>query len=365
MNYSKKYIAVGIVVAIVIALVFVSFSTIKNELGLSSKAGINYNKLSISEDEIDADLKAIADNKPLNDLLAEAQDPLVKDGKVTPTYRASWANIKMRTLAIKEVRLDKDLKVTKKDRKDATKDAKELFTGADQNATEEIWDAFPDSFQNRLVDSFAEQYALLRSAPKVTDKEVEKYFNENKDTIAPPCESGKSISHILVADEATAKTIESDLKAGGDFAKIAGEKSTDPGSKDSGGKLGCYSAGNFVPEFEAAALALAPGSISQIVKTDFGYHILKAETFTMPTLKESSDQIRAQIESEKQSKVFDAVQKGLEKAKVKVSSKYGRVTIEEKLPVIVPSKKDVPETTVPDAGSPTNSLPESEPVPTS
>jgi len=359
----KKYVIIGLVIAIVLALVFFSFSFIKNELGLGSKAGVTYNKLSISEEEIDADLKAIAENEPLNELLADAQDPLVEDGKVTPTYRASWANIKMRTLAIKEVRQKENLEITKKDKEDATKDAKELFTGSDQTATEEIWDAFPKSFQERLVASFAEQYALLRSAPKVSDKEIEEYFNANQETIAPACESGKQISHILVEEEAGAKAIETELKNGGDFAKIAGEKSTDPGSKDNGGKLGCFAPGNFVPEFEAAALALTPGNISAIVKTDFGYHILKADTFTAPTLEESRDQITAQIEQEKQSEVFDQVQKSLEKAKVKVSSKYGRVTREDKLPVIVPLEKDVPTTTVPAESDPTNSLPETEPVP--
>ena len=240
---SKKYISIGLVIAIALSSILVFFSTIKDELGLGSKPGVTYNKLSISEDEIDADLKAIANNKPLNELLATSEAPLVKDGKVTPVYRASWANIKMRTLAIKEVRLKEKLEVTAKDKKDAVKEA--------QN--EKIWDAFPESFQNRLVKSFAEQYALIRTAPKVSEKEIKAFFDENQATIAAPCESGKSIAHILVTDEAEAKEIEAQIKGGADFADLAKSKSTDPGSKENGGNLGCFAPGSFVPEFEAAA----------------------------------------------------------------------------------------------------------------
>lgn len=342
---SKKYVIISVAVVVVLGLIVLSWSTIKKELGIGSRAGINFNSLSVSEDEIDADLKAIAENKPLNELLKESADPLVKDGKVTPVYRASWANIKMRTLAIKEIRQKENMKVTKKDKDDALKDAQELFTGSDQESTDEIWEAFPKSFRDRLVNSFAEQYALLRAADKPTEKEIKEYFEKNQETIAAPCESGKTISHILVATEEEAKKVQSSLNAGEEFEKLAEAKSTDPGSKDKGGDLGCFIPGNFVAEFEAAATTLTPGNMSGIVKTDFGYHILRAEEFTAPTLEDARDQIITQLETEKQSEVFDQVQKGLEKAKVKVLRKYGRVVVEEKIPAIVPLKEDVPEST--------------------
>lgn len=354
MNSNKKVLIIS-VVTIILAIALSACSTLKNELGLSEKAGVTYNKLSISEKELDSDLSAIAKNKPLADLLASADgaEALVKDGKVTPTYRASWANIKMRTLSIKEIRLKNKMKITKADRKTALNDAKQLFAGSDDTATQEIWDAFPKSFQDRLVDSFAEQYALVRAAPKVTDKEIKDFYEKNKDQLAPACESGKTISHILVDKESDANDIATKIAKGEDFAKLAKKYSTDPGSKDKGGSLGCFTPGNFVEEFEKAATDLPIGSVSSIVKTDFGYHILKATAYTAPTLKESTDTIKTQLEPEKQQKLFDQIQKSLEKAKVKVSSKYGRVSYEtdtntgekSKIPSIVPLKKDTPATT--------------------
>lgn len=114
---------------------------------------------------------------------------------------------------------------------------------------------------------------LVEPQVKITDDDIKKYFDENKATFNEP-EQVKA-SHILVATKEEADAIEKQLKDGGDFAAIAKEKSTDPGSKDAGGDLGYFSADKMDPDFAKAAFALKVGETSAPVKTQFGYHIIK------------------------------------------------------------------------------------------
>ena len=84
-------------------------------------------------------------------------------------------------------------------------------------------------------------------------------------------------SHILVEDDANAKIVLEKVKAGEDFAELASEYSKDPGSAANGGSLGYFPRGVMVPEFEEVAFSLGVGEISDIVESQFGYHIIKVE----------------------------------------------------------------------------------------
>jgi peptidyl-prolyl cis-trans isomerase C len=82
--------------------------------------------------------------------------------------------------------------------------------------------------------------------------------------------------HILVENEDEAKQIVDELKKGGDFAEIAKKKSKDPGASD-GGDLGYFTKEQMVPEFSKVAFEMEPGKVSDPVKSQFGWHVIKVE----------------------------------------------------------------------------------------
>lgn len=116
----------------------------------------------------------------------------------------------------------------------------------------------------------------VTSDTKLTDNDIKAYFDKNSDRYGEP--EQVRASHILVKTEDEANQIIAQLKEGANFEQLAKEKSTDEGSKSSGGKLGFFSRGQMVPEFEKAAFEQKVGEYSaQPVKTEFGFHIILVE----------------------------------------------------------------------------------------
>ena len=101
--------------------------------------------------------------------------------------------------------------------------------------------------------------------------------------------------HILVPTEDEAKEIAAELKKGADFAELAKKKSKDPGASD-GGDLGFFTKEQMVPEFSAVAFTLEPGKISDPVKSQFGWHIIKVEE-KRNRKAPAFEQVKAQIET--------------------------------------------------------------------
>lgn len=109
----------------------------------------------------------------------------------------------------------------------------------------------------------------------VTDADARKLYDDQVKLLKP--EEEAQARHILVETEDLAKEIKEKLKNGGDFAALAKEFSKDPGSKDNGGDLGYFTRGQMVPQFEEAVFTLNKGDISEPIKTQFGYHVIKVE----------------------------------------------------------------------------------------
>jgi peptidyl-prolyl cis-trans isomerase C len=116
-------------------------------------------------------------------------------------------------------------------------------------------------------------YFEKKVAGAVSDADAKAVYDKQVASI-PPVEEVKA-SHILVDKKEDADAIEAQLKAGGDFAAIAKEKSKDTGSGANGGDLGYFSKGQMVKPFEDAAWAMKAGDVSAPVQSQFGWHIIK------------------------------------------------------------------------------------------
>ena len=140
---------------------------------------------------------------------------------------------------------------------------------------------------------------------KVTDAEVEKYYNENKSQYSQP--ESREVRHILVKTKAKAEDIRKQLEGGADFSELAKKFSEDTGSKADGGKL-TISKGQTVAPFDAAAFALEKNAISQPIKTEFGFHIIQPLGDVKPAkttpLKEVEDSIKQQLQQTKKNEAM-------------------------------------------------------------
>lgn len=175
-----------------------------------------------------------------------------------------------------------------------------------------------DLASNNLQNNFKEK-------TKVSDKEMNEYYEKNKedyytDTI--------DVSHILISTqdsenkELTGEKLEKAKKeaqevldkvnAGEDFAELAKKYSADPGSAENGGELGVYGKeNNLVKEFSDAAFKLKTGEVSGLVKTEFGYHIIKCNERIdkQETFEEVKDKVKTTLLNEKYAEYVEKLKK--------------------------------------------------------
>lgn len=158
---------------------------------------------------------------------------------------------------------------------------------------------------------------------KTSEADLNKYYNDNKEAFRK--EEVKA-SHILIStqdakggelsekDKANKKKEAQDvlakIKAGEDFAKLAKEYSDDPGSAKNGGDLGYFGKGVMVPEFENTAFTLEKGKVSELVESQFGYHIIKV-TDKVDQIKPFSE-VKTEIKDKLNQEKFNAHIKKIE-----------------------------------------------------
>lgn len=145
----------------------------------------------------------------------------------------------------------------------------------------------------------------------ITDADLQKQYEQFKGSMGS---NEYKVAHILVDKEDDAKQIIDSLNKGGDFAKIAKERSKDPGSKDNGGDLDWGPSARYVKPFADAVTTQQKGKISAApVKTDFGYHVIRVDDvrpLKVPEFSEVKEQFRQRAQQQQiQKMVMDLRQK--------------------------------------------------------
>ncbi len=171
--------------------------------------------------------------------------------------------------------------------------------------------------------------AKLAAATTVTDQDLQAYYDQHREEYRVP--EQVKVSHILIktplpapgakedqkaiADARTkAEGVLKELKAGGDFGKLAEKYSDDPGSAKSGGDLGWIGRGRTVPEFEKAAFSLGKGQTSDLVKSSYGFHIIRVEDKQeahLKTLAEVKSEIEEKVKQQKVARATEAAANAL------------------------------------------------------
>ncbi len=162
-----------------------------------------------------------------------------------------------------------------------------------------------------LVNTYLQDY--LKKNP-VTDADTKAAYEQYKKELG---DKEYNARHILVKTEAEAKDIIAQLQKGGDFAKIAKEKSIDPGSKEKGGDLGWFSPAGMVKPFSEALITLQKGkSTTTSVQTQFGWHVIKLED-TRPLQAPAYDKVKDGLEKTLQQRKLEKMMADL-RAKAKI-----------------------------------------------
>jgi foldase protein PrsA len=169
----------------------------------------------------------------------------------------------------------------------------------------------------KVIENDLKLFKYATRDVEVSDEKLTAYFNEfvKREEVRA--------SHILVEDEEQAKELLDLIKNGADFAELAKEHSTDSGSAVKGGDLDFFTRGKMVPEFEKEAFSLEVGEVSDLVKSQFGYHIIKVTDvkLTEKTLEDNKEEIREMYLSANAESSEDVLKKLIEDGDIKVLDK--------------------------------------------
>ncbi|MCY7903237.1 peptidylprolyl isomerase [Bacillus inaquosorum] len=227
------------------------------------------------------------------------------------TNMKKTAGASVLTQLVQEKVLDKKYKVTDKEIDNKLKEYKSQL-GDQYTALEEQYGK--DYLKEQVKYELLTQKAAKDNI-KVTDADIKEYWEGLKGKIRA--------SHILVADKKTAEEVEKKLKKGEKFEDLAKEYSTDTASSSQGGDIGWFAKDGMVAEFSKAAFKLKTDEVSDPVKSQYGYHIIK-KTEERGKYEDMKKELKSEVLEQKlndSNAVQEAVQKVMKKADIEVKDK--------------------------------------------
>ena len=302
---------------------------------------------SISQDDLERELRSIAANGPYLKLVESRQQ--VK-GTGAGTFDAAFT-----ALALTR-QIYYQLIGTELTRRKLSVSSSDLTaaraTVIDQIQGEDVFKDFPKDYQDELIRRQAQLDLLtlaLNDQTGSADDATRAFYDAHRDEFASAC-----VSHILVPSQEKADDIKARLGRGEDYAAIARTESQDTQSAQKGGELGCdiNQETGFVPEFLLAVFSQPVGEVGPPVKTQFGFHLIKVTNRTVPPFEEVKDEARQRLTGSGQEKLLTWLQETVTKAKIEINPKYGTFNKEGASPGVVPPARPTDTTPTSAAISP-------------
>lgn len=323
---SRRFSARAISLLVVSALALAACSS-------SVLAAATVNGFKIDRSDFQRELEALRANKAFYDQLQQAPSDASDDDTVPAAFAASWLTQVINVRLIEEEFEHRDLKLTAELKKGATSQLAQQFGG------DAVWKKFPKWFRDLMVERFGKVAAVEKAIYRYPTEpaKAEAYFNEHASDFDQFC-----AKHILVKTEEQAAEIVGLLRAGGDFAALAKDRSTDTGSGAAGGELGCASKDTYVEPFAKALAELEVNTVSDPVKSEFGYHVIVV-TERKPVKWEADQAAILEALGRRNDVAARAfLTKAIKDAEVDVDPRYGTLEKAEGQIQVVPPKEETP-----------------------
>jgi parvulin-like peptidyl-prolyl isomerase len=277
----------------------------------------------IRREDFEEDVRDLSESDQIMESVAQQGVEETPGGTADARLSALWLTTLINSIAIDAEFSARGLKVTDEQREQVAAS----FTAIDD---------LPQHLVDTLIDQQARATAVAEDvgtavpdAVEPTDEQLRQLYEQNQEAIAG-CASGKEVAHVLVADEATANEIAAQLADGAAFADVAAAQSTDTGSAQQGGSLGCLGAQPFVDPFQQAADAAPLDEVVGPIQSEFGYHLILVtawnpsfEKFRDQLAEQAASQTQQQVQQQREQLYNDAINARIEAMDVTVDPRFG------------------------------------------